>query len=104
RVLATLPEGRHGAADQPVFPGTLVKIAFARADGRALLIPPAALVQRGELRGVYVLDDAGRASLRYVTVSAPLADGRVPVLSGLTAGERIAVDPVAAAQSLKRTT
>jgi hypothetical protein len=31
-----------------------------------------------------------------VRVGTPAPDGQVPVLAGLTAGERVAVDPIAA--------
>lgn len=101
RVLATLPEGNHGEP-QSVFPGTLVKVAFVRDERSAILVPATALVRRSELTAVYVVGSDSRPVLRYVSVGAQLADGRVPVLSGLTAGERIAADPVAAAQLLKQ--
>ncbi len=98
RVLATLPEGRHG---DTVFPGTLVKVAFVRNERRAMLVPAAALVRRSELTALYVLASDGRPALRYVSVGAPAADGRIPVLSGLSEGEQVVLDPVAAAQALK---
>lgn len=100
RVLATLPEGQHGDP-QSVFPGTLVKVAFVRDERTALRVPASALVRRSELTAVYVVDERQRPALRYVSVGAAAADGRVPVLSGLSAGERIAADPLAAAQLLK---
>lgn len=101
RVLATLPEGQHGEP-QTIFPGTLVKVAFVRDERSAILVPATALVRRSELTAVYVIDADNRPMLRYVSIGAPLTDGRVPVLSGLSAGERIAADPIAAAQLLKR--
>ncbi|TJY59835.1 efflux RND transporter periplasmic adaptor subunit [Sinimarinibacterium sp. CAU 1509] len=100
RVLVTLPEGDYGAK-QAVFPGTLVKVAFVRDERQALLLPPSALVRRSELTAVYVLADGQPPSLRYVRVGSPSVDGRIPVLAGLTEGERVALDPVAAAQRLK---
>ncbi|MFP5306916.1 MAG: efflux RND transporter periplasmic adaptor subunit [Gammaproteobacteria bacterium] len=101
RVLVTLPEGRHGAPDT-VFPGTLVKVAFLRAERRALLVPAAALVRRSELTALYVLDEQNRPALRYVSAGTPTADGRVPVLSGIAEGERVVLDPLAAAQALEK--
>jgi multidrug efflux pump subunit AcrA (membrane-fusion protein) len=48
-------------------------------------------VERGQLTGLYVVDDRGVARLRLVTVGARQAD-RVEILSGLSAGERIVVE------------
>ncbi len=104
RVLVTLPQGEHG-----VFPGTLVKVAFVSGEERRLLVPASAIVHRGEVTGAYVVDPSGRIGLRYLRTGTPAADGRVAVLSGLVAGERVALDPIAAgiayknqAQSLTR--
>jgi RND family efflux transporter MFP subunit len=91
RVLVTLPPGDHG-----VFPGTLVKVTFASGEEERVMVPASAVVQRSEVTGVYVLDDEDRVSFRYVRVGTPAPDGQVPVLAGLTAGERVAVDPIAA--------
>jgi len=97
RVLVTLPPGEHG-----VFPGTLVKVAFVSGDDERVLIPAASVVRRGEVTGAYVVDDAGRISLRYLRVGTAAADGGVPVLAGLAAGERIATDPIAAGIGYKQ--
>lgn len=91
RVLVTLPAGDHG-----VFPGTLVKVTFASGEEERVLVPAAAVVQRSEVTGVYVLDDQARVSFRYVRVGTPMPDAQIPVLAGLSAGERVAVDPIAA--------
>jgi hypothetical protein len=61
-------------------------------------IPRSALVQRGEVSGVYVID-GNRIALRQLRLGRPVGDG-VEVLAGLTPGERIATDPVAALQAL----
>ncbi len=92
RVLATLPPGEHG-----VFPGTLIKVAFAGGITPRLLVPAQALARRGEITGAYVLGDDGIIGFRYLRTGTPTADGHVPVLAGLAAGERIAIDPLAAA-------
>jgi len=65
-------------------------------------VPAAALVRRSELTGLYVLDEQNRPVLRYVSAGTPTADGRVPVLSGIAEGERVVLDPLAAAQALKK--
>ncbi|MGE0387293.1 MAG: efflux RND transporter periplasmic adaptor subunit [Gammaproteobacteria bacterium] len=97
RVLVTLPAGDYG-----MFPGTLIKVAFVSGSQQRLLVPPSAVVRRSEVTGVYVVGRNGRVELRYVSVGTPTEDGRVPVLSGLSAGERIATDIVAAGIAYKR--
>ncbi|WP_348675326.1 efflux RND transporter periplasmic adaptor subunit [uncultured Abyssibacter sp.] len=94
-VLVNLPEGQHD-----VFPGTLIKVAFVSGEDTRLLVPAEAVVRRGEVTGVYVVD-GDRISLRYVRLGTPTADGRVPVLAGLSEGDRIALDPIAAASAYK---
>lgn len=96
RVLVTLPTGEHD-----VFPGTLVKVAFVSGEEERILIPADSVVRRGEVTGAYVVDDNGRVSLRYLRLGTPAADGRVPVLAGLVAGERVATDPIAAGIAYK---
>lgn len=95
RVLVSLPEG-----GQRVFPGTLVKVAFVSGETERLLIPAQALVERGEVTGVYVVAD-DRVSLRYVRTGTPTAAGDVPILSGLEDGDRIAIDTIAAGIAYK---
>jgi multidrug efflux pump subunit AcrA (membrane-fusion protein) len=46
---------------------------------------------------VYVADGSGKFHLRQVRLGKAIAD-RVVVLAGLRAGERVALDPVAAAR------
>ena len=97
RVLVTLPPGEHG-----VFPGTLVKVAFVSGEEERVLIPPESIVRRGEVTGVYVVGAGGRIGLRYLRLGTAAADGGVPVLAGLAAGERIATDPIAAGIAYKQ--
>lgn len=54
-------------------------------------IPARALVQRAELKAVYVIGAEGRALLRQVRVG-PASGDQVEVLAGLKPGERIALD------------
>lgn len=85
--------------DPVPMPGTTAKVAFpAIADAARLRIPESALVSRGEVNAVYVLDD-GRVSLRQLRLGER-RDGSVEVIAGLEPGETIAADPVAAVQAL----
>ncbi|MCL6482094.1 MAG: efflux RND transporter periplasmic adaptor subunit [Firmicutes bacterium] len=71
---------------------------FPRGTRRALTVPREAIVVRGQLHGVYVVDAAQIARLRLVTLGSVLpASGtsgeRVEILSGLSEGERIVAEP-----------
>ncbi len=57
-------------------------------------IPAEALLWRGSLPSVFVLEN-GRPSLRIVRVGYPLDDGRISVVSGLTGGEQVILNPPA---------
>jgi len=75
-------------ADSNLRSGLFGRLRFARGARLALLIPQAAIVQRGQLQGVYVIDSNQIADLRYVTLGK--TDGeQVEVLSGLQGGERL---------------
>jgi len=68
--------------------GVFGRVRFSRGERLALLIPQAAIVERGQLRGVYVINSNQIADLRYVTLGT--TDGeQVEVLSGLQGGERL---------------
>jgi hypothetical protein len=79
----------------------LVKVAFVSGREQRLLVPGDAVVRRSEVTAVYVHGEDGRLRFRQVRAATPLDDGRVPVLSGLTAGEEVVTDPVAAAVAWK---
>jgi len=97
RVLITLPPGNYN-----VFPGTLVKVAFVSGEEEHLLLPEQSIVRRGEITGVYVLDEKNIVTMRYLRLGTPTSDGRVPVLAGIVAGERVALDPIAAGIASKQ--
>ncbi len=84
-----------------LFPGMLVKGAFEVEKAKVLAIPERAVARRGELAGVYVLGGDGSLELRQVRTGRPVGKGLVEVLSGLKEGERIALDPLAAAIHIK---
>jgi hypothetical protein len=66
-----------------------------------LLVPATAVAQRGEVNGVYVITDK-TIDLRLVRLGSLTADNRYPILAGLNAGDKIALDPIAAANAYKQ--
>lgn len=73
-----------------------VQRAATEPAGR-VFVPAKSVVRRAEMTGVYVLDAGGRPSLRQVRVGRTSGE-LTEVLSGLSAGERVATDPQAAAR------
>ncbi len=67
---------------------------FRQGERRALFLPQAAVVRRGEISGVYALDTAGVLRWRVVTLGETSAAGdAVEILSGLGTGEKYAANP-----------
>jgi len=83
-------------AAEGLLPGQFARARFITGTTRALAIPETALVRRGEVTAVYGIDAQGRAQLRQVRTGEAVGDGLVEILSGLSAGDRIAANPVRA--------
>ena len=106
-VLPTADPGTHTAQIRLDLPATVGNVApgtFARVwlpmQGAAtprLYVPAKAVVRRAEMTGVYVLDANGHPILRQVRLGRAV-DDTVEILSGVTAGERVALDPQVAAR------
>jgi RND family efflux transporter MFP subunit len=112
RVRVDLPADAEGA-----YPGLYAKVGFATEDAAgvagegpaadaasraneprgAIAIPVSAVVERSEVTAVYVVAADGRLHFRQVRLGRRYGD-TVEVLAGLRPGERVAQDPVAAAQ------
>ncbi|MCC6697222.1 MAG: efflux RND transporter periplasmic adaptor subunit [Candidatus Hydrogenedentes bacterium] len=75
----------------PVWSGMFGRARFATGENHVLTVPASAVFQRGQLTGVYVLDEGGVARLRLVTTGKRFGSD-VEVLSGLQAGETIVAD------------
>ncbi|MFD0668784.1 efflux RND transporter periplasmic adaptor subunit [Ramlibacter sp. MAHUQ-53] len=94
-----------GAPAAPLSPGMFARLwlpvpaagATATAAAASPRVPAQAVVRRGELTGLYVLDAQGRPVLRQVRLGRA-EGGQVEVLAGLAPGERVATDPQAAAR------
>ena len=72
-----------------------VQAAVTESAGR-VFVTARAIVRRAEMTGVYVVGADGKPALRQVRVGRTSGD-LTEVLSGLSAGERVATDPQAAA-------
>jgi len=79
-------------SDPALRSGLFGRAQFSRGERSSLLIPRTAVVERGQLQGIYVLDQNKIASLRYITLGKP-SGAQVEVLAGLQAGERLIADP-----------
>jgi RND family efflux transporter MFP subunit len=75
-----LHAGMYGAAE------------FSNGVRQAIVVPSSAVVQRGSLACVYVLNADGIAQLRYLTLGATHGN-LVEVLSGISAGEKLVDAP-----------
>ncbi|QYJ73976.1 efflux RND transporter periplasmic adaptor subunit [Shewanella sp. FJAT-52076] len=76
-----------------VQPGSWAKASFVQGKRRMLLVPQRAIVSRGELTGVYMMQ-GDKAVLTQVRLGKQQGD-RVQVLSGLNDGDVIAADAYA---------
>lgn len=70
--------------------GLYVKIAIPEGKKQVLLVPAKALVEKGQLTGVYVVDDRRVMTYRIIKTGQAYGD-EMEVVSGLKADERIAV-------------
>jgi multidrug efflux pump subunit AcrA (membrane-fusion protein) len=78
--------------DSGIQSGIFGRAFFARGEKRALLVPVAALIDRGQLRGIYVVDNTGMIRWRLVT-AGKMTGSQVEVLSGLSEGDVVVTNP-----------
>jgi len=97
RARIDLPEGSPSLA-----PGTFAKVIVAGGDDSRMTVPRSAVVERSELRAVYVVRPDGHVAFRQVRLGRAVAD-QVEVIAGLVRGERVATDPAAAALAARTT-
>lgn len=77
--------------------GMFGRLRLERGVSRTLMVPKAALIERGELAGLFVVEQDQVARLRWVKLGRPLGQG-IEVLSGVSAGERILADATKGAE------
>lgn len=96
-------EVRVGLEGDPegLFPGMFVKTGIVTGARDVLLVPRSAVVYRSEVTGVYVAGPGRQVRLRQVRVGRAIGDD-LSILAGLDAGERVALDPIAAGIELKQ--
>ena len=80
-------------ADGALRPGMFARVRFPGDGPATVFIPRTAIVRRGPLTGVFVVE-GDVAHLRWITLGVS-RDDRVEAASGLTAGERIVAAPAA---------
>jgi len=95
KLRADLPPGTPD-----LFPGMFVETALVVGAQDELVVPKEAVVYRSEVTGVYVRGPDGRLSLRHIRLGRDLGDASA-VLAGLSAGEEVVLDPIAAGAALK---
>jgi len=92
-VRAELPAGAQ------LEPGQFARLVLPlKGAAVGLRIPTRAVLTRSEVTAVYVVDANGAAHLRQVRLG-PVEGEQVTVLAGLQAGEKIALDPIAAGRN-----
>ncbi|MEX2488289.1 MAG: efflux RND transporter periplasmic adaptor subunit [Pseudomonadales bacterium] len=87
RVRLDLPGGTVG-----LLPGMFVMVGIVTGEESNLLVPIDAVVERGEVTGVYVLDPNGRTVFRQVRLGRRQGEMR-EVLAGLSEGEQVSIEP-----------
>ena len=106
-ILPTADPGTHTSQIRLDLPATVARLTpgtFARVwlpaqggTGTRLYVPASAVVRRAEMTGVYVIDSQGKPVLRQVRLGRALND-TVEILTGVSAGEKVAIDPQAGAR------
>jgi multidrug efflux pump subunit AcrA (membrane-fusion protein) len=83
-------------ANVPGGPGMYAEVMIPDIDSPVQtlpLIPSSALLRRGSLPAVFLVNKQGRTELRLVRVGADMGNGMVSVLSGLKKGDQILANP-----------
>ena len=96
-VRVDLPDGLKG-----VYPGQFARVHFGAGSAKKLVIPAQAVVYRSEVAGAYVVGAGGEISLRQLRLGETAGEAGIEVLAGISAGEKVALDPVAALTALKK--
>ena len=82
-------------------PGMFARVHFIVGRAEKMTVPASAVLRRGEVAAVYVLNADDRLSLRQLRLGEAIGEGEIEVLAGLAAGDRVVTDPVRAGIQLK---
>ncbi|HSQ56317.1 MAG TPA: efflux RND transporter periplasmic adaptor subunit [Gemmata sp.] len=88
-VKVTLPKS---SSTRSMLPGMFGRVKIPVGTVERLFVPRSALLQIGQLDMVEVVDSNGMLDRRFVRIG-PVMDDRVEILSGLSAGEKVALTP-----------
>ncbi|CCK77243.1 Putative AcrA/AcrE family protein [Oleispira antarctica RB-8] len=83
---------------QGLIPGAWVQVQLPSGQQHGIYLPASAILQQGEVASVLVMQNQDY-KLRYVRLGQTQQDGRIRIMSGLEAGEQVAIDVLAAAMS-----
>jgi RND family efflux transporter MFP subunit len=73
--------------------GEYGQASFPIGEAKGLVVPSSAVVEHGELQGIFVVTPEGRVEYRLVKTGKTLGN-QVEILSGLAAGEKVAVSQI----------
>ncbi len=76
--------------DRSLRSGTYGKVLIPQGKKESLLVPTGSIVERGQLTGVFVVDDKGVVTYRLIKTGR-IYEGLAEVLSGLSKGESVIV-------------
>lgn len=82
-----------------LYPGMFARAHFTIGRARKLVIPAEAVVYRSEVTGAYVASANGGFRFRQLRLGEPAGQGLIEILAGLSAGDRVALDPIKAGMS-----
>ncbi len=94
KVRVTLPQNLVSVSPG-MFARAMLPVTNASIQAQ-IYVPTKAVIKRSELMAVYVVDNQGHPHLRQVRLGRKQGDD-IEVFAGLQAGEKVALDPIAAA-------
>jgi RND family efflux transporter MFP subunit len=97
RINVTETDDGHG-----LIPGTWVQVQLPIGQQQGIYLPASAILQQGEVASIYV-QKSDQFKLRYVRLGQVQHDTQIRIISGLEAGESIAIDAISAAKSQAKT-
>lgn len=78
--------------DARLHSGLFGRARFPRGERDAVVVPRTAVIERGQMQGVYVVSPDGEVTLRFITLGKPVGE-QIEILSGLSGGERLVAAP-----------